>query len=118
MYKKWHHFKEHPAQIFSTWGAMASKNRGDTTEAHPRSEKCAWVFTGKDWKIHKRQNQRSFSSQTILYSFSLSMYFLYVHMYVTSTIHGHMTYMILFHVHDGTEKWLVAIQYKMYDSEK
>ena len=25
MYKKWHHFKEHPAQIFSTWGAMASK---------------------------------------------------------------------------------------------
>lgn len=54
----------------------------------------------------------------ILYIFSLSMYFLYIHMYVTSTTHGHMTYMILFHVHYGTEKWLVALHYKMYDSEK
>ena len=23
MYKKWHHFKEHPGEVFATWGASA-----------------------------------------------------------------------------------------------
>ena len=29
MYKKWHHFKEHPAQIFSTWGIEQSSKACD-----------------------------------------------------------------------------------------
>jgi len=23
MYKKWHHFKEHPGEVFATWGPLA-----------------------------------------------------------------------------------------------
>ena len=29
MYKKWHHFKQHPGEVFATWGSSAmSKSRG------------------------------------------------------------------------------------------
>ena len=111
MYKKWHHFKEHPAQIFSSWGAMASKN----VEIQRRSKKemkyVLGLYRKGLEKTHNRQNQCSFRSHVILYSISLSMY---IYIRISYLIHRHMLYrfMYMMQLIDG------MLQYNMFDHEK
>lgn len=70
---------------------MAVKNRGDTMEAHPRSENCAWFLQEKIGKYTSDRTNvhlASWQPDDFIYFFSVYVFFVYTyvcHIYNTWT---------------------------------